>query len=172
MKNSFRTFVAVETSEEVRARALELIAKLSLSGAKVTWVQRENLHLTLKFLDEVPSREIPRICDAVSEAVRGVEQFGMQIVTAGAFPSVARPRTLWLGAGNGADGMAALHARLETALAALGYRKEPRRFTPHLTIGRVRGTGPSLAALGELLPGAPRLRRRRDRRDEPRGFCQ
>jgi RNA 2',3'-cyclic 3'-phosphodiesterase len=151
MKNTFRTFVAVEMNEAVRTHAAELIGELGRAGAKVTWVQPHNMHLTLKFLDEVPSREIPGVCAAVAEAARGVPAFSLEVAGAGAFPRTSQPRTLWLGTGEGSEALIALHARLESALAKLGYRKEPRRFVPHLTIGRVRGTGPTLSALGQLL---------------------
>ena len=60
MKDTVRAFVAVETSDAVRQRAAELIAIFAATGAKVSWVQRHNLHLTLKFLDEVPLTSIPR----------------------------------------------------------------------------------------------------------------
>ena len=69
----------------------------------------------------------------------------------GAFPNAARPRTVWLGAGAGAEQMVTLHDRVEDPLAELGYREEHRQFQPHLTIGRVRGGGPGIAELGKLI---------------------
>ncbi len=65
--------------------------------------------------------------------------FELEVRGAGAFPNAARPRTVWLGAGEGAEQMVLLHDRVEAALAELGYREEHRRFQVHLTIGRVRG---------------------------------
>ena len=75
----------------------------------------------------------------------------LEVRGAGAFPNAARPRTVWLGAGAGAEQMVVLHDRVEAALAELGYREEHRRFQTHLTIGRVRGVGPGIAELGQLL---------------------
>jgi RNA 2',3'-cyclic 3'-phosphodiesterase len=151
MKDTFRTFVAVETGDAVRKRAVELIKSLGAAGADVKWVERHNLHMTLKFLDEVPSREIARVCEAVAQAAGQQQPFELEIRGAGAFPSAGRPRTVWLGAGEGQELMIALQGRIDAALKQLGFRKEPRRFEPHLTIGRVRGGGPSVAALGQLL---------------------
>ncbi len=115
------------------------------------WVAAENLHLTIKFLDEVAMKEIPRVCDAVARAATSAKPFDLEIRGAGAFPTAARPKTIWLGAGGGEEQMAALFAALETLLANLGFRKEPRRFVPHLTLGRVRSGGPAVAPLGALL---------------------
>jgi 2'-5' RNA ligase len=151
MKSTLRTFIAVELDEAVRARAGELIGALRASPADVKWVDTHNLHLTLKFLDEVPLTEIPAVCAAVAAAAAKVEPFEMEVRGAGAFPNAGRPRTIWLGAREGVEPMAALHKHLEDALAKLGFRKEHRRFQTHLTIGRVRHSGPALAQLGDLL---------------------
>ena len=151
MKRTVRTFVAVEIDAAVRGRAAELIRALGAAGAEVKWVDPRNLHLTLKFLDEVAVAEIPRVCDAVGRAAAEVEPFDLEVRGAGAFPNAGRPKTVWLGAGGGQDSMIALHASVEAALGKLGFRKEHRRFEPHLTLGRVRSGGPAVADLGQLL---------------------
>ena len=119
--------------------------------ADVNWVEPHNLHLTLKFLGEVHDREIAAVCQAVSRGAAAVSPFELEVRGAGAFPNSARPRTVWLGAGVGAEQMVVLHDRVEAALAELGYREEHRRFQTHLTIGRVRGGGPGIAELGKRL---------------------
>jgi RNA 2',3'-cyclic 3'-phosphodiesterase len=151
MKKTLRTFVAVEINGPIRARAGELITALAATTADVKWVEPHNLHLTLKFLDEVHQREIARVCQAVAQGAAEVEPFELEVRGAGAFPNAARPRTVWLGAREGAEQMVVLHDRVEAALAELGYRQEHRRFQTHLTIGRVRGGGPGIAELGNLL---------------------
>jgi 2'-5' RNA ligase len=151
MKKTFRTFVAMEINEPIRARAGELIAALAGTTAEVKWVEHHNLHLTLKFLGEVHDREIAQVCQTVARGAAKIEPFELEVRGAGAFPTAARPRTVWLGAGEGAEPMVALHDHVEAALAELGYREEHRRFQTHLTIGRVRGGGPGIAELGTLL---------------------
>ncbi len=151
MKNTVRTFIAVETSAAVRQRAAELIAVFAATGAKVSWVQPQNLHLTLKFLDEVPLNSIPEVSAAVQTAAAAIAPFELEIRTAGAFPSAGRPRTLWLGTGQGSEPLGRLHAALENALRPIGFPKEHRRFAAHLTIGRVRGPSPGLSGLGPLI---------------------
>lgn len=151
MKRTFRTFVAVETAQPIRKRAAELIRLLQQPSADVKWVETQNLHLTMNFLGDVDEREIAAVCRAVGQAAEGITTFELEVRGAGAFPNPARPRTVWLGAGDGAQPMATLHTALEAALAKLGYREEQRPFQTHLTIGRVRGGGPAVAELGKLI---------------------
>ncbi len=151
MKDTVRTFVAVETSGAVRQKAAELIDILSATGAKVSWTKPHNLHLTLKFLDEVRWNDIADVTRAVEQAAQSIEPFEQEIRGAGAFPSASRPRTLWLGTAAGSESLAALHAALEKALKPIGFPKEHRRFAAHLTLGRVRDAGPGAYELGPLI---------------------
>jgi 2'-5' RNA ligase len=153
MKRSVRTFVAVEIGAAIRARAGELIQTLAAAGADVKWVEPPNLHLTLQFLGEVAVAEIPRVCEAVGRGTATAAPFELEVRGAGAFPHPGRPKTIWLGAGPGQQQMIALHDAVETALGKLGFRKEHRRFEPHLTLGRVRSGGPGVATLAEVLRG-------------------
>ncbi len=133
-----RTFIAVELTPEIRGRTNQLITSLRRVVADVRWVEPENLHLTLKFLGDVEVLEIPRVCQAVEAAVSEFSSFEVHVFGAGAFPDPERPRTVWVGLAEGADGMIELHERLQAALAPLGFREEGRRFRPHVTLGRVR----------------------------------
>ena len=151
MKRTVRTFVAVEINADIRSAAETLIEGLRKAPADVKWVEPQNMHLTLKFLGEVHSKEIPRVCEAVAKGASKVQPFEFELSGAGAFPNAGRPRTLWIGAGSGEEAMVALHGHVEDALAKLGYRKEHRRFHPHLTIGRVRRGGPGVTELGGLV---------------------
>ncbi|MBN2579855.1 MAG: RNA 2',3'-cyclic phosphodiesterase [Pirellulales bacterium] len=133
-----RTFVAVEISEAVHRKAAELIRALQAAEAGVKWVETHNQHLTLQFLGDVAEERIPGIAQAVERGVEKLGPFFLEIAGAGAFPNVHKPRTLWLGAKEGAEQMADLHERVASALAGVGIRDEDRRYQPHLTIGRVR----------------------------------
>jgi 2'-5' RNA ligase len=151
MQRTVRTFVAIEISPEVRTRAQKLITQLQAIDAKVRWVDPAQVHLTLKFLGEIDLLEVPKICAAVTEVAAALPPFSVRVNSAGAFPDLKRPRTVWLGIDDETEELAALHDQLEAALAKLGFRAENRRFRPHLTIGRVRGEGPGIAALAELI---------------------
>ena len=79
------------------------------SSVDVKWVDVKNLHLTLKFLGDVPSREISTVCKAAQQGTAGIKPFELELRGAGAFPNADRPRTLWLGAGGGEQEAVALH---------------------------------------------------------------
>lgn len=146
-----RTFLAVEVSDGVRGRAVELIRRLRASQAKVSWVPPENMHLTLKFLGDQSDNRLAVICRSVLESVAEVGAFEILCHGAGAFPNVQRPRTVWMGVTDGADAMGQLHRVVDKALAAHGFPRDPRPLKPHLTLGRVRGGGPAQEALGQLI---------------------
>ncbi|HVA47233.1 MAG TPA: RNA 2',3'-cyclic phosphodiesterase [Pirellulales bacterium] len=150
MTRSLRTFIAAEMSAEVRGRARQLISRLQATEAKITWVKPDAMHLTFKFLGEIDLVDIPAVCQAVTGAVAEIPPFEIEVRGAGAFPTVVRPRTIWLGVGQGEAELIELQAAIERALAGLGFRQELRRFRPHLTLGRVRG-GRDLQQLGQLV---------------------
>ncbi len=151
MGSSIRTFVAIEIAQGVRDRAARLIKELGAATSNVRWVSAQNLHLTLKFLGDVPSREVPQVIAAVGRAAATIRPFELESASAGAFPNPARPRTIWLGARSGEPEIATLHAAVEDELAKLAFRKEQRRFQPHLTLGRVRQAGADMKQLAELI---------------------
>lgn len=146
-----RTFIALDLSSAIRDRLVSLQEKLAGGGAKVKWVEPENLHITLLFLGEVDQRAVVDICRAVSEAASGVQAFSLTMEGAGAFPNVRRPRIVWAGVGAGAAEVCALHDALEKPLLELGcYRREERKFTPHVTLGRIRNEQGSPSLEGPL----------------------
>jgi len=148
---TLRTFIAVELSAGVQQSALDLIDSLQGTAANVKWVETSQLHWTLKFLGEVKSREIPSVCRAMIQAAKSVPTFKVEVRGAGAFPTAQRPRTVWLGAGEGVDSFVQLHEALEQRLQPLGFRSERRRFQPHITLGRVRRSPFGVEELGGLI---------------------
>jgi 2'-5' RNA ligase len=145
-----RTFVAVAIPDDLRKRAMTVVRQLAAVADNVKWVEPESLHWTLQFLGPVPELEVGDICAAVADGVFEIEPFELTIRGASAFPSPDRPRTLWLGVGQGHDEMIALQAAVEKSLEPLGFRGEARRFTPHLTIGRPGRGDPSPSLATEL----------------------
>ncbi len=139
-----RAFVALGMSPEIASAAARFIAELQgLAGARaVRWTAPARLHLTLRFLgDEADPARIARLLPALGEIAQAFGQFPLAARGAGAFPDLKRPRVLWIGLG-GAP-LAELAARVEAAAVAAGFAAEPRRWEPHLTIGRiVRGRPP------------------------------
>ncbi|MGD9128844.1 MAG: RNA 2',3'-cyclic phosphodiesterase [Planctomycetia bacterium] len=151
MKNTVRTFIAVEIDTAVRSKASEVIQRLGRTSSEIKWVEPESMHLTLKFLGDVSLTETSRICDAVAEAVKEIKPFDMEMAGVGAFPNIHRPRTIWLGADEGTDEIVALQEAIDHGMKNLGFRLESRRFQPHLTLGRVKQLGPDVEILAEML---------------------
>ncbi|MGH7429210.1 MAG: RNA 2',3'-cyclic phosphodiesterase, partial [Candidatus Methylomirabilaceae bacterium] len=154
--------VAANLDPGLRERAARVQERLWETRADVAWVRPENLHLTLKFLGEVEETALGAVADAIGSVATGPGPFRLVFAGLGAFPQPRTARVVWVGVGEGAEGLAELHARLEAALEPLGFRREERPFTSHLTVGRVRGPGrreqlaaavTSMAAepLGEML---------------------
>jgi 2'-5' RNA ligase len=151
MADDLRVFIAVETSAAVRQRASELIESLRAARADVKWVDPANLHLTLKFLGDAPAADVAKIAEAVRGAVAPLPPFELEVGGAGAFPTVARPRTIWIGAGEGSEPMVELAKAIDKAMRPLGFPREQRPYSPHLTIGRIRKPGPGLRELSEAV---------------------
>jgi 2'-5' RNA ligase len=129
-----RLFVAIEIPETAKDAVEEVFAPWREAFPKARWVPRENMHVTLKFL----GRTWPRLTDWVPEqveaAVADVPRFTARLQGVGSFPSSKRGRALWAGFDD-TDGIAALSAEIETALAD-EFPTEKRPFHPHLTVAR------------------------------------
>ncbi len=146
-----RTFIAVDTGKSIRDRCVTLQESLARTGTDVKWVEPENLHVTLLFLGEVEDRDVPGLCRAVAEVCAGRAGFRLSVEGVGCFPNPRRPRTLWVGVGAGSAELISLHDALEPPLLVLGcYRREERQYTPHLTLGRVKGERSSGALASAL----------------------
>lgn len=133
-----RLFIAIEISEEIRNALAQIQAHLKYAGADVKWVEKDNVHLTLKFLGEVsPDKadEIKRILDEIAKETR---PFEITVKEIGAFPKIECPRVIWVGFDKGANESKILAERIDEALSKIGFREESRPFASHLTIGRVR----------------------------------
>lgn len=141
-----RLFVAVLVADDLRPPLAAAQERLRASGAAVKWVAPANFHFTLKFLGEVPDRRVQDIEAALAKIPPGLGASALTLRGLGAFPSPRRPRVLWAGVTAGAEPLQALAVGVEQALAALGFAREARPFSAHLTIGRVERPTPDLTA--------------------------
>ncbi len=133
-----RLFVALELSDVVRAAVRELLDRLQRARADVRWVRAEGMHLTLKFIGEVPEEKLASIKQALS-VTRSAKPVEMTFRGLGYFPHERRPRVLWVGI-EASENLAELAAQMEAALEPLGITRENRPFVPHLTLGRFKST--------------------------------
>ena len=133
-----RTFVAVPTSSTVQKRAADLIDRLRDSEENVSWVNPDNLHLTIKFLGDVPNTEVSQVCQAVGRAASSHGPFSVSYEGMGAFPNRERPKVVWIGVGQGSEPLVNLHASVDSSLCNLGFPPDRRSYQPHITVGRLR----------------------------------
>lgn len=146
MRELIRCFVAVELPEQIKAALSQLQDSLRPeAGTAVRWVDVNGIHLTLKFLGNVPRATIPSIAAALSTAAQGVAPCSLELGGVGFFPNVHRPRVLWVGLTGQVERVGELAQRVERALAPLGFSPEERPFTPHLTLARLREEAPRQA---------------------------
>ena len=109
----------------------------------VAWVACDNVHLTLKFLGGVDAARLTALSEALTAAVTGQPAFDLAVRGLGAFPSRTRARVLWAGVADGGPALASLAARVDDALEPLGFPREARAFSAHITLGRVREPRPN-----------------------------
>ena len=146
-----RLFVAIPIPSPVVEAIGAVVDAVRAAGdataRDVRWVRLDGLHLTVRFLGPTDEERVADVANAVDKTARGIDPFEVVIANGGAFPSVARPRALWLGVTGGATELAATAARLDDALAEVGWPREERPYRAHLTLARSDGvrTGPAVA---------------------------
>ncbi|MGB2987478.1 MAG: RNA 2',3'-cyclic phosphodiesterase [Phycisphaerae bacterium] len=133
-----RLFVAIELSDEVRSGLAKVQKDLAATCDGVRWIPSHQLHLTAKFLGEVPDRDVAKVGEAIAQAAAGSAPFDMEIADCGCFPPRGPVRIVWVGANETTGALAGCVEAVETELGRLGFPKERKRFSPHITIGRVR----------------------------------
>jgi RNA 2',3'-cyclic 3'-phosphodiesterase len=142
-----RAFIAVDVPEPIRAAVAETQARLKRAplAVRVSWVKVANLHLTLQFLGYLGEDLVEKISAALDPVGRRLPPFDWTLSGAGAFPSLARPRVVWVGGADPSGKLKELAAAVQEALAQFGFEPERREFSPHLTIGRVKFPRPDPA---------------------------
>lgn len=133
-----RTFIAVELPEDIKRKIEEVQNPLKKTDTYVSWVKPKNVHLTLKFLGEVEENRIEDVFYGTEKALKGAKSFTLSLKDMGGFPNLQRPKVIWVGVDKGEKELAVMQKDIEEELLRVGYPKEGRAFSPHLTIGRVK----------------------------------
>ncbi len=149
-----RAFIAIDMSDEIR-RGLDHVAvevKKRLKDVPVRWVPVENIHLTLKFLGDVSVNNVEMLKKIMAGEAARHSGFEISVGELGAFPSTRRPRVIWVKV-EAPPALNNLQAGIENETARLGYPREERPFSPHLTLGRVaRNASPAdIRRIGDSL---------------------
>lgn len=138
-----RLFVSIPLPGTVRDGIAGVAESLRPHGDGIRWGSSDRYHITLRFLGDVAASRVDAVADALRLGVRGLPPFSFELSGAGAFPSLRRASVVWVGADATAE-LSCLHDRVEAALTGVGFERDPRPFSPHVTIGRIRrGARPS-----------------------------
>ncbi len=134
-----RAFIAIELPDEVKNDLSDLISRLKPGREKaVKWVNPNSIHLTLKFLGNIPEERIVDITHAIAKASSLTFPFNLELKGLGAFPNLKSPRVIWVGIGGEIPSVSNLQRQVDQSLVPLSHSPEKREFSPHLTLGRVR----------------------------------
>lgn len=140
-----RLFVAVNFPARLRQKIVRLSRPLEEAGVPGQWTEADKVHLTLKFIGEVPAVDVEPISEALEEVAGSFRPFELRFGAIGAFPSPRRPRVVWLGVEQTPE-LRFVKDDLERRLAELGIAREQRPYQPHITLGR----SPAEAEAGEF----------------------
>ncbi len=141
-----RAFLGIPIPSDIRREVTKIVIEpLKKEIKNVKWVEEKNLHITLKFLGNIDDKKVKEVKNIMEGIVKKVSKFKAGLEGIGAFPSLSRARVIWIGIKEGEDDFKSLNKMIEKATTPLGFKNEHHRFTPHLTIGRLRiPTGVSL----------------------------
>ncbi len=149
-----RAFIAIDLTPEIRQRLDQVSGQLKqrLENVPVRWVPASNIHLTLKFLGDVSINNLEMLKKILQTEVEGHHPFEISVGNLGAFPTPRHARVVWVGVEAPPDLLSVQHG-IEAATARLGYAREERPFSPHLTLGRVsrNATAKDAHLLSEVL---------------------
>jgi 2'-5' RNA ligase len=132
-----RCFIALELPEEVKKKIYVCIEKMKSAGADVKWIPPENLHLTLKFLGDTTEELLKSVNERLISLSKSHNRFSLQVSGAGAFPNIKYPKVVWLGI-HDSEEIIKLQHDIDESMEGLGFKRDDKKFTPHLTIGRVK----------------------------------
>ena len=131
-----RLFIAIGIPDEIKKKLEEAQIFLKRFARDAKWVRVDGIHLTLKFLGYVDSERLDDIRNALLPVSKSFSPFSIRVKGFGFFPNPRRPAVLWCGVE--CPELNALQSRVEEAMSAIGFEKENRAFSAHLTLCRFR----------------------------------
>jgi 2'-5' RNA ligase len=131
----FRGFIAIDIGDF--PKIIELENEVTNAGANVKLVEPKNIHITLKFLGDTEETKIDEIENIIKNAVNNVTPFKIQLRGTGVFPNPGYIKVIWIGIKQG-EQIGIIADRIDEQLIKLGFEREKRKFSPHLTIARVK----------------------------------
>lgn len=145
MTENVRVFLAIELPDQAKSALASLVEQLKRAQVRgLRPVSPEGIHLTLRFLGEVPKGQIESIVTAVSRVAIEHRPFSLRLRGVGVFPGSSQARVLWVGVEGDLASLLRLHQGIEGVLEELGFARERRELSPHLTVARIRERTPSV----------------------------
>ena len=138
-----RSFIAINLPATVKSDIGEIVARLRPSGPPARWVQADNVHVTLKFLDEIEADQVRPLVEAIERASLETPPFDLALGGFGVFPNARRARVFWIGIESGVEALRNLARAIDRRVNKLGFPREKRAFSAHLTLARLRQPGPA-----------------------------
>lgn len=137
MSQDIRSFLCIEVQKpEILEKIDNIKRDLKMSKAKIKFVENENIHITLKFLGNISKKMIEVISNIMDKMTQ--KNFSLELTNIGVFPNLNSPKVIWIGTGKGSAEVENIFKYLESNLTQLGFKRD-KRFSSHLTIGRVKG---------------------------------
>lgn len=133
---NMRTFVAFEFDSLLKARIALIQDKLRKSSTNGRWTHTDNFHLTLKFLGETSIEQCEKIEEQLASILDSFNTIKLSLDEIGYFPGDTEIRVLWLGLKGNIEALQQLNNYIEDSMVKLGYKRERRKFNPHITLGR------------------------------------
>lgn len=145
-----RTFIAIDLSPEIRTSLAGLLGRLAPLSREVKWVGRDSMHLTLKFLGEIDETKAKSVEGLLESLIQKYEPMLLTLRGTGSFPPGSRtPRVLWVGV-QASPSLTLLQEEIEAGSEGLGFARENRPFSPHLTLGRIKSPAGLASVLQEF----------------------
>jgi 2'-5' RNA ligase len=146
-----RSFLAFELPQDIKQIVTRVSGETRKSSLDVRWVRPEFIHLTVVFMGDIESEQIPPMGESLSAVCSHHSPFRISLKPMGCFPNSRNPRVIWLGIDGDLDRMSRFRDDLQRALSSFGIKEEDRAFRPHLTLGRFKKPGKRQMELEQLL---------------------
>lgn len=134
-----RSFIAIELPDAVKSSLSTTQEEMKKCGADIRWVRPEGIHLTLKFLGNIEEKDVVSIIEVLKGTCENYTVFNLNISGLGFFPNNRSPRVIWVGIKD-SESVSVLQTDIEEGLSSLGFERENRKYSPHLTLGRFRSS--------------------------------
>lgn len=135
-----RLFWAINLPVSLKTKILQIQNRLKMTDVDAKWIDARNLHITVKFLGDTDAALVDRISFTAEERLKKYQSFDLELSGLGFFPGVINPRVLWIGLQGKVGLLREVVEIVENLMSEYGYSREKRKFSPHLTLARLKSS--------------------------------